>query len=166
MKIIRYIVFALILISAPVLAIRSASTKTEKVECSVYFVDTELMRLLPHKVSLRAQTSIEERAGLILDEIIKGRDDNKKVRRLIPDIKGGLKVKMDEDTAIVDISSRLINENIKNRDAERLFIYQIVNSLTELDGIYRVRFTVDGRVSKKFMGYLDMREIFTRDEYA
>ena len=47
-----------------------------------------------------------------------------------------------------------------------LMVYSIVNSLTEIDGIVNVRFTIDGRVQKDFVGYLDMRETFIPDYFV
>ena len=68
---------------------------------------------------------------------------------------------MKKNKAYVDISSDIAGNAEKNPENERLIIYQIVNSMTSVDGVEQVLFTIDGKVEKKFMGFLDMREIFT-----
>ena len=37
--------------------------------------------------------------------------------------------------------------------------------LTAIEGIDYVQFTIDNEVRKSFIGFLDMREIFTADYY-
>ena len=44
-----------------------------------------------------------------------------------------------------------------------MMVYSIVNSLTNIDGIVNVRFTVDGERQKDFLGFVDMRETFIPD---
>ena len=52
-----------------------------------------------------------------------------------------------------------------NRDLEYLFVYQIVNSLTSIEGIDAVNFKIDGKIQKKFKGFVDMREVFVPDYF-
>ena len=47
-----------------------------------------------------------------------------------------------------------------NRDIEKLFIYQIVNTLTSIKGIRFVKFTIDGVIHKDFIGFYDMRDTY------
>ena len=105
-------------------------------------------------------------AQRVADELVKGRDDNPKIRRLIPDVRGALKVKVVNDCAYVDINGEVKKKHPEGRDLELLTVYQIVNSLTELDGIRTVRFTVDGEVTRDFMGFIDMRETFVPDYFV
>ena len=62
--------------------------------------------------------------------------------------------------AYVDIKQELADKHPEGRDLELLTVYSIVNSLTGLDGIVNVRFTIDGKRQKDFKGYIDMRETF------
>ena len=58
------------------------------------------------------------------------------------------------------LSSNITETLPYSRDIEKLFIYQIVDTLTGIKGIRFVKFTVDGVVKKDFMGYYDMRETY------
>lgn len=132
---------------------------SSEASCSVYFVDRQLHRLIP--TPILPEKNAEKTANKIINEIISGRDKNTAILRLIPNIKDGISVKVSEDTAYVDLSASLTNFINKNGETERLIIYQIVNSLISVDGINSVQFTIGGTVRKDFMGFLDMREIFT-----
>lgn len=156
-----FLIFALTI--AAVAHGRGAHVPT--VETRLYFVDAEMLRLIPVKISIPMGNS-ERMAQYVLDELVEGRDKNYKIRRIIPKIEGGLRARADGDTVYVDIRRSVVENHPKGRDLEVLTIYQIVNSLTELDGVKMVRFTVDGAVQHDFMGYIDMRETFVPDYFV
>lgn len=136
-----------------------ASTDTE--ECRIYFVDRQLHRLIP--LPLSPLKTPEKTAKEIVSALIAGKDSNPEILRLIPDIKDSVTVELSANIAQVNLLGELIEHINKNAETERLVIYQIVNSLTSIDGIDYVQFTIDNQVKKDFLGFLDMREIFTAD---
>lgn len=164
-SLIRYITFALILCIGFGTVIVSRSVKTDSADVKLYFVDSQMMRLIP-VITQIPKTTPERMAQHVLDSLMEGHDDNPKIRRLIPYKKHGLTVKLDNQTAYVDIDSYIVQNHPDGRDIEMLTVYSIVNSLTEIDGIVNVRFTIDGEIQKDFMGYLDMRETFIPDYYV
>ena len=83
----------------------------------------------------------------------------------IPNVKHGIKVKVLDRIAYVDIKQELVDKHPDGRDLELLTVYSIVNSLTGLDGVVNVRFTIDGKRQKDFKGYIDMRETFIPDYF-
>ena len=110
-----------------------------------------------------AMLTPEEQAKLVIKALIEGDDDNLKIRRTIPDIRGCMSVKVKGEIAYVDIKRKMIENHSEGRDIELLTVYSIVNSLASVKGITNVRFTIEGEVSEDFMGYLDMRETFIPD---
>ncbi len=132
-----------------------------KYECHIYFVDRQLHRLIPLPFS--PLKTPEKTAKALLCELISGRDNNPEILRIIPDIKDSITVEISSNIACVNLSSELVHHINKNPETEKLVIYQIVNSLTSVEDINYVRFTIDNEVSKAFLGFLDMREIFTAD---
>lgn len=158
----RLILFVLILtLSFSTVAIGCSDTM-ENVNVKVYFVDAGIMKLMSHSTSVLKSTP-EHQAKCVINELIKGKDENTKIRRLIPDIKRCMSVRVNGKTAYVNIKEKMISSHPDGRELELLTVYQIVNSLTSIEGIENVRFSINGRVQKNFMGYLDMREIFTSD---
>lgn len=127
--------------------------------CSIYFVDRQLHRLIP--TPILPEKNAKKTAEKIIDEILLGRDKNTAILRVIPNIKNSISVKLSDDTAYVNLSGALPSFISKNSETEKLIIYQIVNSLVSVDGINYVQFTIDGKEEKNFLGFLDMREIFT-----
>ena len=137
------------------------SIASDKSECQLYFVDRQLHRLVP--TVFIPEKSPEKTAKKMVSELILGRDKNNAILRIIPNIEDGISVKVKGDTAQVNLLGDLAKHINKNAETEKLFIYQIVNSLTSVDGIKYVRFTIDSETKKDFVGFLDMREIFTAD---
>ena len=158
-------IFILILIAALGITAISFGTSIPQKEVRLYFTDAQILKLLPVRVQI-PELSTEEQAKLVIDALIEGDDDNLKIRRTIPDIRGCMSVKVRDEIAYVDIKRSMVENHVEGRDMELLTVYSIVNSLTSIKGITNVRFTVQGKVSKDFMGYLDMRETFIPDYTA
>lgn len=128
----------------------------------LYFVDSELMMLIPSTYYLPA-VSRDKAAKKVISELISGRDDNDKIMRIMPKIKNGVTVKVKNDTAYVDLSNEFVQAHTDNAHKEILTIYSIVDSLTSIDGIKKVRFTIGGKEQADFKGNVDMREVFLPD---
>ena len=141
--------------------VKAWSDTPQMTETNIYVVDSELMRLLPIETEI-IDGAPDFKAGQALRVLINGYDNNRKIRRLIPDDSRSLTLKVRNGCANIDIHTKRLS-GINSRDIERLFIYQLVNTLTSIDGIDTVRFTIDGEQKKRFAGYMDMREIFVHD---
>ncbi len=164
-SLIRYASFLLILFLGFGTVMVSRGIKPETTEIKLYFVDEQMMRLIPVSTTI-PKTTTDRMAQHVLDEIMEGRDDNPKIRRLLPYKKHGLTFKVEDNIAYVNIDKYIAENHPDGRDIEMLTVYSIVNSLAEIDGIINVRFTIDGESQKDFMGYLDMRETFIPDYYV
>lgn len=157
----RKIIF-LFIMAAGVVCFAISGAKPEQLpetEITVYYVDSELNRLLPHKERV-TDADTEHLASAAINLILDGRDGNAKIRRLIPNNDDYISVSVADNTAFVDIKSDMAADIPEGRDIEKLVIYQLVDTLTSLKGIRFVRFTVDGENKKDFMGYYDMRETY------
>lgn len=144
---------------------RVKSTDAQISSVDLYFVDREMMRLVPSECYF-SNRNTEQAAKIVIRELIKGRDDNEKIKRMIPDIPKGMSVYVKDMIAYVDISHQMADQIEKSRLAENLIVYQIVNSLTSIKGIDNVRFTIGGEGRKDLAGFIDMRETFIHDDYV
>ena len=126
----------------------------------IYYVDRRMHRLVPMETRIKTSDTAEC-AEIVLKKIAEGRDSDEITRFIPTDSK--ISVKEKNGTACVDLPSELARTIPKNRENEQLFVYQIVNSLTSIAGINSVTFSIDGKEMEKFMGFLNMREIFTAD---
>ena len=158
----RKLLFCMIILSG--IAIFAASCGRDKyvpmIDTQIYFVDTRLGRLLPYSDKI-IDGDVADMAQDALDKIITGRDNNDNIRRIVPKIDDCLKVTVNNNIAYVDISSKIKEEITVSRDIEKLFIYQVVNTLTYIKGIRFVKFTIDGEIHKGFLGGYDMRDIYS-----
>lgn len=125
----------------------------------IFFVDRRLHRLI--SLDFPESGSADAICRKMAKELICGRDGNKEILRIIPNKPGVISVYVKKNTAYVDLSKDIAGTIEKNPENERLIIYQIVNSMTSVKGVEQVLFTINGQVEKHFLGFLDMREIFT-----
>lgn len=157
----KKIVFALIMITGITCFVIACSRREEvpTVETKVYFVDSEMNRLLPYSENI-IDADAEHQVSSVVDKLIAGHDDNDKIRRLLPDKRSCISTSVIDNIAYVDLSSEIARELPCSRDIEKLVIYQIVDSVAGVKGIRFVKFTVDGEVKQDFMGFYDMRNTY------
>lgn len=164
-SLIRNIAFILILVIGFGIVVFSKDIKTPLEEIKIYFTDAEIMMLIPVKTAIPKKDK-QQMAQYALDSLIKGHDDNKKIRRILPNEKDSFSVTVKGEIAYVDINSDVIDKIPDGRDIEMLAVYSIVNTLTGIDGIVNVRFTIDGESRKSLKGFIDMRETFIPDYFV
>ncbi len=156
------IMFAAAIIIAIAAIIGGNGGDREYVTAQIYVVDASLICLISLDCDL-VENDTSVMASEMLTKLIDGFDDNRKIRRIMPEKRQAMSVKVEGRTAFVNLRTKYFEQLPQNKEFEQLFIYQTVNSLTSIDGIDYVRFTVDGEVRKKFAGFFDMREIFSPD---
>lgn len=143
----------------------SAENAREMTIPDIYYVDADMLRLVGVSTPCEGKNA-QEQAQCVIEKLISGKDQNKKIKRMIPAIKDCLNVHVRGNTAYVDIKESAREYFPDGKIAEELVIYQIVNSLTSIDGIVKVKFTFDGKEEKLFKGFIDMRETFIPDYYV
>ena len=91
----------------------------------------------------------EPLAKLALLELMKG-SENATAVKLIPAEAKLLSVETKDAVCFVNFSKDFLDKHIEGEMPEKLCIYSIVNTLTELDGIYRVQFLIEGQRIESF----------------
>ncbi len=133
----------------------------EMKKISLYFAGPNADQLIRElrSVELAADEKIEER---VVKELIKGPTVNG-VHKTIPVNTRLIRVDVNNDLASVNLSDSFVKDHWGGSTGELMTIYSIVNSLTDLDHIRRVKFLIDGEEKKVFSHY-SLNEIFVRDE--
>jgi len=130
----------------------------DKAQVHLYFASEDGSKL---KLEIRyipladAKGSTNSLATRIVDELISGPNSKSGLKATMPkDSKQVSKVSIDntKGVATVNLSSEFVNNHPGGIDTERLTIYSIVNSLTELKEIQEVSFLVNGEKRKEFKG--------------
>lgn len=161
----KIFVCILVLAASAVLCGGIITGKSKKdIKAEIYYVDHSMLRLVPVDVNF-SKTTKKAAAEQMIEKIIDGRDGNSKILRVIPKSKGCMSVRVEKNTAVVDIKESFLKEQPENRVHGLLAVYSVVNSLCSIEGIDTVKFFVDGKSEKGFVSGLDMRETFIPDYY-
>lgn len=132
----------------------------EKAELTLYFAngDGTALEAETREVVHSANTSLER---LIVEQLIEGPMDDDKNAVLPKDTKV-LNVSVAENICYVNFDSSFLSGTLKT--SEKLPIYAIVNSLTELQNVNKVQITVDGSQDVMYRDLVSLSEPFERDE--
>ncbi|MGE5613475.1 MAG: GerMN domain-containing protein [Bacillota bacterium] len=153
-------------VSSIVIGESEASKLTEKTPVRLYFAnaDNTKLKLEIRYIDLRdEEKNASSLASAIINELIKGPSNETTHKRTVPaEAKLRTPVSINGKVATVDMSKEFKTKHPGGKDAEKMTIYSIVNSLTELEEIEKVKFTIDGKTQKEFMGNFKFDALFPR----
>lgn len=153
-------------VSSIIIGETEASQLTDKTPVRLYFANednTKLKMEIRYIDTVDAKKSTSNLASVIIGELIKGPSDETAFKRTIPsEAKLRTPVSISGKTATVDMSKEFKTKHAGGKDAEKMTIYSIVNSLTELEGIEKVKFTIVGKAQKEYMGNFKFDSLFPR----
>jgi hypothetical protein len=153
-------------VSSVAIGEEEAKKLTDKIPVHLYFANADNTKL---KLEIRYITVSEAKKGTgtlaawIVKELIKGPVTNKNLKATIPpttQLRGPVKV--EAGVATVDLTKDFISKHTGDKAAEKMTIYSIVNSLTELKDIQKVKFRIDGKTQKDFKGSFQFDAPFPR----
>lgn len=134
---------------------------SETREITLYFPEKDGEKLQRERRSIKV-TDQQPIAHYIISELIKGTEDINLTRALNPSTVL-LSVETSDRVCFVNFNSSFIDKNKGTPLQERLAVYAIVSSLTELDTIDRVQFLINGKRVDKFGG-MEISEKISRDD--
>ena len=142
------------------IVIASTTKKPAELSVALYFYDENAEYLMEEDRNITASNndSIEK---YVVEELIKGPTQKGLVATLDKESKL-ISVQTKDKTCFVNFSSDFIDKNTGGSTKEAGAIYSIVNSLTELDGIDKVQFLIEGKKADSFGGFA-FNEPFERD---
>jgi len=153
-------------VSSVIIGEAEASQLTDKTPIKLYFANednTKLKLEIRYIDSSEAKKSTSNLASIVVKELIKGPSNEKTHKRTIP-AEATLRtpVSIENKVATVDMSKEFKTKHPGGKDAERMTIYSIVNSLTEIEGIEKVKFKIAGKEQKEYMGNFQFNLLFPR----
>lgn len=101
-------------------------------------------------------------AQYIINELIKG-PENESMTASLNSGTVLLSVETSDNICFVNFKANFLDKNSGSADKEKMTIYSIVDSLTELETIERVQFLMDGKKVSDF-GNINIGSMFGRDE--
>ena len=128
---------------------------------TLYFPDEQAMHVIPEKRDVVKNDPLEV---IVVKELMKGPETPGLTEPTIPKEAKLLSVEVKDEVAYVDFSRDLIEKHVGGSTGEMMTIAPIVNSLTELPGIKKVQFLVEGKKEKTLAGHVIFDEPFERSE--
>ncbi|KNY27110.1 GerMN domain-containing protein [Pseudobacteroides cellulosolvens] len=144
-----------------------AKKLSDKVPIHLYFANEDSSKLkleVRHIPISEAKKSVNNLAGIVVKELING-PTKKGLKATIPEdtklIKSSVPIK--SGVATVNLSKDFVDKHPGGKEAERLTIYSIVNSLTEIKDIQEVKFLINGKVCETYKGFFKFDAAFPRN---
>lgn len=140
---------------------------SDKVPLHLYFLSGDLGSL---KMEVRyiplsdAKKSIQNLSGMVVKELITGPGNESGLKPSIPAGTKLLNEPIFKDGNITINLSKEFTEGIsKEKNLEKFAVFSLVNSLTEIKEIERVKFLFEGIVKKDYKGALKLDALFPRN---
>lgn len=106
--------------------------------------------------------SVNYLAEIIVNELIKGPKVAGMKATMPTDTKLRSQIKIDGDVATIDFTKEFRDNHPGGKAEERMTIYSVVNSLTELKEISKVKFLIEGKSSSDYKGNFRFNTEFPR----
>ena len=123
----------------------------------VYFPRLPDMEFVGETLEIENNLPCEEKVRRIIKKIMDGPEDNNLIS-VFPDGATLNKVKVNNNIAYLDFSIEFIENHPGGSIGEYNTLYSIVNSLTEIEEIEAVDFSIDGEKFKTYKGHCEFNE--------
>ena len=134
------------------------SMKTMKI--TVYYPDDAGMSLVP--VEREIKFSDDEQKYISAVSCLLDAPNEENVIKIFPDGAKIKSIKLDGDTAVVDLDSGITKNFVGGSTGEEFLINSVVETLTEFDEVNQVRFLIDGQAVETLAGHMDLSEPIKR----
>ena len=147
-------------ISASDINLETETYSSEMRDITLYFADSGGKGLVKENrtIKITDQQPVEQ---YIINELIKG-PGNGSLEPLLSDDTILVSVDIEDNICYLNFKSSFIKANTGSSDHEKLVIYSIVNSLTEIPTISRVQFYMDGKRVENF-GTVPIKDCISRN---
>lgn len=116
---------------------------------SLYFIDKETGEIYPEARLIDIKDIINLPYEKLVTLLIEG-PKNEKLRSIIPQNTQILKTYTEGDCLIIDFSSEILQYNKEEKNEKENMIKTIVNTMTELTEINKVKFLINGNQNEEF----------------
>ena len=147
-------------ISASDINLETEEYSSEMKDVVLYFADKAGTSLVKEERNIKI-TDLRPVEEYIIKELIKGPDNNS-LDSLLSKKTTLISVDIENNVCYLNFKSDFIKANSGSEEHERLVVYSIVNSLTEISNITRVQFYMDGKRVNKF-GSMDIKNFISRN---
>ena len=116
---------------------------------SLYFQDKETNMLKPEARLVNIKEIMQSPYNVLVELLISG-PKNDKLKGIIPDNTKLLNSSLQGECLTLDFSSELLSYSKDDSKAKDNLIYSIVNTVTELNEVNKVKFLINGQTNDEF----------------
>ena len=124
---------------------------------SLYFPSTENGELNPEARLIDIKEIINNPYEKLVNLLIEG-PKNDKNKKIIPDNTKLIKNYLENDCVVLDFSSDILNYSKENKTNKDIMINSIVNTLTELTEVNKIKILIEGKENEEF------KDIYIREK--
>ena len=125
---------------------------------SLYFQSKETKELVPEARLIDIKEIINDPCDKLVELLIEG-PKNEKEERIVPENTKLNKSYMDDDCVILDFSDELLNYNKTDEKGKENLINSLVNTLTQLTEVNKVKILIDGNENEEFNDIYSIKKI-------
>ena len=131
---------------------------------SLYFKNIETNALTPESVTIDVKELTENPYKKLMDLLLSG-PNNENLECPLPENTSVNNAYLKGDTVYVDFSPEFVNNAPVGSEEESLIVYSVVNTLTELNEVNRVKILINGEENKSFKdNSITFKESFERND--
>lgn len=128
-----------------------------KTPVKLYFTNEDYSKLVAEiryiKLDEKKKNDPATLATEIMLQLIKGPAEGTGLKATIPEgTKLHSPITVKDKIATVDLTKEFVDNHPGGKEAEKMTIYSIVNSLTQVKGIEKVQFIIEGQVKERYKG--------------
>ena len=116
---------------------------------SLYFPDKETNSLKPEARLVNVKELMQSPYNILVEFLIQG-PKNDKLCVVIPENTKLIKSSLEGECLVLDFSAEFLNYGKEDSSKKDLLINSIVNTVTELNEVNKVKFLIDGQVNDEF----------------
>ena len=123
--------------------------QTRETIVTIYFLDKESNTVKPEARLVNVKNVIESPYSTLIQLLMEG-PKNEKLEKVIPDDTVLLNASLDGEVLTLDFSTNFANYDQSKQNAKENMIKSIVNTMTELNEVNKVKFLVEGKNHTEF----------------
>lgn len=116
---------------------------------SLYFPDKESNSLKPEARLVNVKELMQSPYNILVELLIQG-PKNDKLNIIFPENTKLIKSSLEGECLVLDFSSEFLNYNKDDINKKEILINSIVNTVTELNEVNKVKFLIDGQINEEF----------------
>ena len=116
---------------------------------SLYFPNKETKNLNPEARLVNITELVNQPYEKLINLLIEG-PKNSKLEKIVPKGTKILRVFLDNDCLVLDLTKDFLNYDMEQENCKDNLIYAIVNTMTELTEVNKVKFLIEGEENEQF----------------